>query len=82
MSGNWPLPLYEAATLATDKCAQRFLVPAGITGLWQISKRGNKEMSANERIELDINYSRKHTFAYDMWIMINTPKALVQKDNV
>jgi lipopolysaccharide/colanic/teichoic acid biosynthesis glycosyltransferase len=80
--GNRPLPLYEATALTTDDWAQRFLAPAGITGLWQISKRGNKEMSANERIELDINYSRKHTFAYDMWIMINTPKALVQKDNV
>jgi len=80
--GNRPLPLYEATTLTTDEWAQRFLAPAGITGLWQISKRGKKDMSANERIELDINYSKSHSFTYDMWIMVNTPKALIQKDNV
>lgn len=80
--GNRPLPLYEASTLTTDEWAQRFLAPAGITGLWQISKRGKKEMSAQERIALDINYSNQHNFKYDMWIMANTPKALIQKDNV
>lgn len=80
--GNRPLPLYEAAALTTDDWAQRFLAPAGITGLWQISKRGKKDMSAEERIELDINYSNKHSFTYDMWIMVNTPRALIQKDNV
>jgi lipopolysaccharide/colanic/teichoic acid biosynthesis glycosyltransferase len=80
--GNRPLPLYEAATLTTDDWAQRFLAPAGITGLWQISKRGKKDMSVEERIELDINYSNKHSFGYDIWIMAKTPKALIQKDNV
>lgn len=80
--GNRPLPLYEATTLTTDDWAQRFLAPAGITGLWQISKRGKKDMSADERIALDINYSKSHSFTYDMWIMVNTPKALIQKDNV
>lgn len=80
--GNRPLPLYEAAALTTDEWAQRFLAPAGITGLWQISKRGKKDMSVEERIALDINYSNSHSFTYDMWIMANTPKALIQKDNV
>lgn len=80
--GNRPLPLYEASTLTTDEWAQRFLAPAGITGLWQISKRGKKEMSVEERIALDIDYSKLHSFTYDMWIMANTPKALIQKDNV
>lgn len=80
--GNRPLPLYEAATLTTDEWAERFIAPAGITGLWQISKRGKKEMSAEERIELDINYAHRNSFAYDMWLIMNTPKALIQKDNV
>lgn len=80
--GNRPLPLYEAATLTTDDWAERFLAPAGITGLWQISKRGKKDMSVEERISLDINYAHRHNFAYDMWLMVNTPFALVQKDNV
>jgi lipopolysaccharide/colanic/teichoic acid biosynthesis glycosyltransferase len=79
--GNRPLPLYEAATLTTDQCAQRFLAPAGITGLWQIKKRGHVDMSAEERINLDIDYANKYNFMYDLWIMANTPSALIQKSS-
>ncbi|MFI5124506.1 MAG: sugar transferase [Chitinophagales bacterium] len=77
--GNRPLPLYEAANLTTDDLATRFLAPAGITGLWQIKKRGNREMSVQERIILDIDYANKYNFMYDLWIMANTPQALLQK---
>ena len=80
--GNRPLPLYEAKTLTTDSLAERFNAPAGITGLWQISKRGQKEMSAEERIALDIQYARANSFANDLQIMLKTPKAMLQKDNV
>lgn len=79
--GNRPLPLYEAATLTTDEFAKRFLAPAGMTGLWQVKKRGKKEMSAEERINLDIHYAKKSGFMYDLWIMANTPSALIQKSN-
>ncbi len=80
--GNRPLPLYEAATLTTDECAKRFLAPAGITGLWQIKKRGKEAMSVAERINLDIDYADKYNFMYDLWIMANTPSALIQKSSV
>lgn len=80
--GNRPLPLYEAATLTTDNYAGRFAAPAGITGLWQIKKRGSGNMSVDERIRLDIDYAERHSFLYDMWIVANTPSALVQKENV
>jgi lipopolysaccharide/colanic/teichoic acid biosynthesis glycosyltransferase len=80
--GNRPLPLYEAATLTTDQNAKRFLAPAGMTGLWQISKRGREDMSVEERISLDIDYASKSNFMYDLWIMANTPSALIQKSNV
>jgi lipopolysaccharide/colanic/teichoic acid biosynthesis glycosyltransferase len=79
--GNRPLPLYEAATLTTDQCAQRFLAPAGMTGLWQIKKRGREDMSIEERINLDIDYANKYNFMYDLWIMANTPSALIQKSS-
>lgn len=79
--GNRPLPLYEAATLTTDEWAKRFMAPAGMTGLWQIKKRGRKEMSVEERIALDVDYAEKYNFLYDMWIMANTPTALFQKTN-
>jgi len=79
--GNRPLPLYEAATLTTDQCAQRFLAPAGMTGLWQIKKRGREDMSVEERISLDIDYANKYNFMYDLWIMANTPSAIIQKSS-
>jgi lipopolysaccharide/colanic/teichoic acid biosynthesis glycosyltransferase len=80
--GNRPLPLYEAETLTTDDYAARFMAPAGITGLWQIKKRGNKDMSVEERINIDIAYAAKCNFVTDLWIIANTPSALLQKENV
>jgi lipopolysaccharide/colanic/teichoic acid biosynthesis glycosyltransferase len=80
--GNRPLPLYEAAVLTTDEWAERFMAPAGITGLWQVTKRGSEEMSAEERLALDIKYARNNNFRTDFWIMLQTPSALIQKANV
>jgi lipopolysaccharide/colanic/teichoic acid biosynthesis glycosyltransferase len=80
--GNRPLPLYEAATLTTNEFVERFMAPAGITGLWQIKKRGKAEMSIDERIELDISYARRANLLYDFWIMVKTPAALFQKSDV
>ncbi|MEO6315100.1 MAG: sugar transferase [Chitinophagaceae bacterium] len=80
--GNRPLPLYEAETLTTDDWAARFMAPAGITGLWQIKKRGQDDMSVEERIGLDITYANRNSFMYDLWIMANTPTALIQKSSV
>jgi lipopolysaccharide/colanic/teichoic acid biosynthesis glycosyltransferase len=82
MVGNRPLPLYEATTLTTDEWAERFMAPAGITGLWQITKRGKAEMSNEERILLDITYARNRTLKGDLKILFQTPAALLQKANV
>lgn len=79
--GNRPLPLYEASALTTNELANRFLAPAGMTGLWQIKKRGRLNMSASERINLDIDYANNYNFMYDLWIVANTPPALIQKAN-
>ncbi|MBX2916035.1 MAG: sugar transferase [Cyclobacteriaceae bacterium] len=80
--GNRPLPLYEAERLTKDQIAWRFLAPAGITGLWQVTKRGNKEMSLDERIHLDIEYAMKNSFFLDMKIILATFPALIQKEKV
>jgi lipopolysaccharide/colanic/teichoic acid biosynthesis glycosyltransferase len=79
--GNRPLPLYEATTLTTTECAERFMAPAGITGLWQISKRGKAKMSAEERVFLDITYARNRTTRSDLKILLTTPTALIQKQS-
>lgn len=81
--GNRPLPLYEAEKLTTDKYALRFMAPAGITGLWQVEKRGGKgEMSEEERLMLDNTYAKNHSFINDIKLILRTIPALFQKENV
>ena len=81
--GNRPLPLYEAEQLTSDAYIDRFMAPAGLTGLWQVEKRGGAgKLSAEERKQLDIKYARDFSFWLDMKIMCKTLTAFVQKENV
>ncbi len=80
--GNRPLPLYEAEKLTKDQIAWRFLAPAGITGLWQVTKRGKEDMSPEERIALDMEYAMKNSFWLDVKILMSTFPALLQKEKV
>ncbi|PSR56666.1 sugar transferase [Adhaeribacter arboris] len=81
--GNRPLPLYEAEKITTDQFAARFIAPAGITGLWQVSKRGKGgNMSEEERKELDIEYAKSFSLKKDLQIILKTFPALFQKENV
>ncbi|MEI6584907.1 MAG: sugar transferase [Sediminibacterium sp.] len=80
--GNRPLPLYEAEKLTTDKYALRFIAPAGITGLWQVEKRGKSKMSENERLMLDNIYANQNSFLSDILLIIRTIPAVFQKADV
>ena len=81
--GNRPLPLYEAEKLTADKSIDRFMAPAGLTGLWQVEERGKGGMmSAEERKQLDITYGQTYNFMLDMKIIFRTLFAFVQKENV
>lgn len=80
--GNRPLPLYEAQMLTSDEWAMRFLGPAGITGLWQVSKRGKSEMSDAERRQLDNYYAEHYSMWMDIKILLKTIPALLQKEAV
>jgi lipopolysaccharide/colanic/teichoic acid biosynthesis glycosyltransferase len=81
--GNRPLPLYEAEKLTNDECIDRFMAPAGLTGLWQVERRGaTGSMSAEERKQLDIKYGQTYNFKLDMKILLRTLTAFIQKDNV
>ena len=81
--GNRPLPLYEAEKLTIDSSIDRFMAPAGLTGLWQVEERGKGGlMSAEERKQLDITYGRTYNFLLDMKIIFRTLTAFVQKENV
>lgn len=78
--GNRPLPLYEAEKLTCDDWSKRFMAPAGLTGLWQVDKRGKDNLPAEERIRLDMNYADNYSLLLDIEIMLKTLPAMVQRD--
>ncbi len=78
--GNRPLPLYEAQKLTCDDWAKRFMAPAGLTGLWQVDKRGKDNLKAEERIRLDMNYADNYSLSLDLKIMLWTLPAMLQRD--
>jgi lipopolysaccharide/colanic/teichoic acid biosynthesis glycosyltransferase len=80
--GNRPLPVYEAEQLTTEDYSKRFFAPAGLTGLWQVTKRGTNEMSTAERIALDVQYANRNSMLYDAKLLMRTATAFVQKENV
>ena len=81
--GNRPLPLYEAEKLTADSSIDRFMAPAGLTGLWQVEERGRGgAMSAEERKQLDITYGQTYNFMLDMNIIFRTLFHFVQKEDV
>jgi len=80
--GNRPLPLYEAENLTRDQWAKRFLAPSGITGLWQVTKRGKAVLSEEERMEMDIAYADKASLLFDLKIILLTFPALLQRKAV
>ena len=81
--GNRPLPLYEAELLTSDEHIDRFIGPAGLTGLWQVEKRGEAgKLSAEERKQLDITYAKTFSFWLDIKIILKTVTAFIQKENV
>lgn len=80
--GNRPLPLYEAEKLTTDQTVGRFLGPAGLTGLWQVTERGKDNADPVKRVALDIEYAENHSFLMDLKILFKTPLAALQHENV
>lgn len=75
--GNRPLPVYEAKKLISERETQRFYAPAGITGLWQTSKR-KCVMSSEERLRLDNYYAKKNNLFLDLKIIVLTPFSVIQ----
>jgi lipopolysaccharide/colanic/teichoic acid biosynthesis glycosyltransferase len=80
--GNRPLPLYEAQSLTRDQISKRFLAPAGLTGLWQVTKRGKSDMSVEDRILLDIAYMEQRNGWFDLKIIWRTIPAMIQRESV
>ena len=53
---------------------ERFHVPAGITGLWQVTARAHA--SFGEALDLDVAYARSWSLTLDLWLLLRTPFVL------
>jgi exopolysaccharide biosynthesis polyprenyl glycosylphosphotransferase len=54
----------------------RFLVPQGMTGLWQVTARANS--SFGEALEMDVAYVHGWSFGLDLRLLCRTPLQLVR----
>src|SRR5579875_61130 len=54
----------------------RFLVPAGMTGLWQVTARAR--VTLKEALDLDAAYARSWSLGLDLWLLARTPLALLR----
>jgi lipopolysaccharide/colanic/teichoic acid biosynthesis glycosyltransferase len=55
---------------------ERFLVPAGLTGLWQVSARA--QASFVEALDLDVLYAHSTSIGLDLQLLLRTPFQLLR----
>jgi exopolysaccharide biosynthesis polyprenyl glycosylphosphotransferase len=55
---------------------ERFLVPAGLTGLWQITARAHSQFG--EALEMDVVYVRNWSLSLDLHLLLRTPVQLLR----
>jgi exopolysaccharide biosynthesis polyprenyl glycosylphosphotransferase len=58
----------------------RFLVPQGLTGLWQVTARANSTFG--EALEMDVAYVRGWSLGLDLRLLFRTPFALLRQRKV
>src|SRR5207248_9125114 len=51
--------------------SDRFLVPAGITGLWQVTARA--QSTFKEALDMDVAYARGWSLGLDLRLLCRTP---------
>ena len=54
-----------------------FLVPAGLTGLWQVAARAHA--SFGEALEMDVAYARNWSLGLDLWLLVRTPFEVLRR---
>ncbi len=74
--GPRPCIPYETQ-LFKPKHFERFLVPAGLTGLWQVTARANS--SFGEALEMDVAYARSWSLGLDLRLLGRTPLAVFRQ---
>lgn len=74
--GPRPVPVYEVNQYNLWQSERLDAVP-GITGLWQVVRRGKS--SFEEQLRLDIRFIRNQSFWLDLKILILTVPAIISK---
>jgi exopolysaccharide biosynthesis polyprenyl glycosylphosphotransferase len=74
--GPRPCLAYEVEHFAPHHF-DRFLVPAGITGLWQVKARGRSTFG--EALDMDVVYARGWSLGLDFKLLCLTPLQLFRK---
>jgi lipopolysaccharide/colanic/teichoic acid biosynthesis glycosyltransferase len=68
--GPRPCLPYEGE-LCEAQHLDRFLVPAGMTGLWQVTARARSTF--REMLDLDASYARNWSLGLDLKLLLRTP---------
>jgi lipopolysaccharide/colanic/teichoic acid biosynthesis glycosyltransferase len=68
--GPRPCLAYETESFAPHHF-ERFLVPAGMTGFWQVTARANSTFG--EALEMDVAYARGWSLGLDVRLLLRTP---------
>ena len=55
---------------------ERFTVPAGITGLWQVKARAHSTFG--EALDMDVRYARSWSFGRDITLLLQTPLVVLR----
>jgi exopolysaccharide biosynthesis polyprenyl glycosylphosphotransferase len=74
--GPRPCIAYETENFAPNHF-ERFRVPAGITGLWQVTARAHSTFG--EALDLDVAYARNWSLTLDLMLLIRTPFVLLRQ---
>jgi exopolysaccharide biosynthesis polyprenyl glycosylphosphotransferase len=56
---------------------ERFSVPAGLTGYWQVMARARSTYV--EALDMDVAYARDWSLGFDLWLLVRTPLLLLRK---
>jgi exopolysaccharide biosynthesis polyprenyl glycosylphosphotransferase len=74
--GPRPCLAYEVEEFAPHHY-ERFLVPAGVTGLWQVTARAHATFG--EALDMDVAYARGWSLSLDLWLLLRTPRAVLRR---
>ena len=68
-------PMVSEGELYDDRAWQRLMAKPGLTGLWQVS--GRCELTFDQMVALDIEYSERWSPLLEVQILVKTPKAVL-----